>query len=139
MCFSDMDEGFADSERPGGCTLKLEGRPLSLEIRDCKVCLGGEFAGNVDLVFACDADAEERLVSSLTLRVPGDPDPLDVVGSGPASEGFEPSAGLLGDVHLRSDGLHLKEFHSDLSARRFAAQVAYSLGVRVLDTSESAG
>jgi hypothetical protein len=55
------------------------------------------------------------------------------------SQGFEPSAGLLGDVHLRSDGLHLKEFHSDLSARRFAAQVAYSLGVRVLDTSESAG
>ena len=84
-----MDDRFADSARLGSCTLKLEGRPVSLEIRECKICLGGEFAGNVDLVLACDAGTAELLVRSLILRVPGHSDPLDVAGWGPASEGFE--------------------------------------------------
>jgi hypothetical protein len=72
---------------PASLTLPLEGRARAFELIDCKVCLGGEFAGNVDLVLGCDEEVEAQLVGRLSVDVAGEPQPIDVIGSGPEENG----------------------------------------------------
>jgi hypothetical protein len=71
--------GFEMDQRAGERTrvhtLELGGREVTLEIRSCRVCLGGEFAGNIDLTVACDPQLAESLARQATLTGALDPKP----------------------------------------------------------------
>ncbi len=74
---------MVDSFGPGRRqVVDQDGRALAFEVRDCRVCLGGEFAGNVDLRIACEPELARTLQQRLALRLPGEPDPAFVLGSG---------------------------------------------------------
>jgi len=82
-----MSDEIRETDAPRSVTLELEGCTTTFELIDCKVCLGGEFAGNVDLVLDCDEESEAQLVRCLTIEAAGDPLPVGVLGSGPEEDG----------------------------------------------------
>ena len=54
----------------------------TFEVKDCKACLGGEFAENIDLSVAYASGGLDHPERHFTLRTPFDSEPLDVLGLG---------------------------------------------------------
>jgi hypothetical protein len=64
-------------------------RSFELRIDACRVFLGGEFAGNIEIDVACPADTVTRVGECLRVQVPGEP-PSDVaLGHGEYAQGIQ--------------------------------------------------
>jgi hypothetical protein len=77
-----------------------------------------------------------RIVERAQFRSFGDEGPAQPAWIA-SLEGPVAWAGEAGDVQLHSNELRLREFGSRRSALRYAARVALSLGMRVLDSSDT--
>ncbi|MGH0030562.1 MAG: hypothetical protein ACQGVC_12275 [Myxococcota bacterium] len=56
---------------PAAVVVKHDGVSLSLRFERCRIALGGEFAGNVDVDVACTPEAARAAAEQLTVRLPG--------------------------------------------------------------------
>jgi hypothetical protein len=69
--------------------VKVGGAPLALRFDACRVLLGGEFAGNIELDVACDAKDLDTVVDCLRVQVPGSPPSDMALGNGVYAQGIE--------------------------------------------------
>lgn len=64
-------------------------RSFELRIDACRVFLGGEFAGNIEIDIACPAGAVKRALDCLRVQVPGEP-PSDIaLANGEYAQGVQ--------------------------------------------------
>jgi hypothetical protein len=64
-------------------------RSFELRVDACRVILGGEFAGNIEVDVACPADAVGRAVDCLRIQTPGDPASDMALGNGEYAPGVQ--------------------------------------------------
>jgi hypothetical protein len=62
---------------------------FELRIDACRVFLGGEFAGNIEIDVACPADAVGRAVDCLRIQTPGEPASDMALGNGEYAPGVQ--------------------------------------------------
>ena len=74
---------------PVSVVVKHEGTTLGLRFPACRVALGGEFAGNVDVDVDCEAGALDAVVEHLSVQLPGAPPSGPALGHGPRRGGAE--------------------------------------------------
>lgn len=72
---------------PVQAVAKHRGRELRLRFEACRIAMGGEFAGNVDVDVACAAAARETVAEQLSVRLPGASETGPALGTGPFSSG----------------------------------------------------
>jgi len=70
-------------------TVKDGDRSIELRIDACRVFLGGEFAGNIEIDVACSADAVPRVVDCLRVQAPGEPASGMALGNGAYTAGTQ--------------------------------------------------
>ncbi|MBW2268982.1 MAG: hypothetical protein JRH16_10410 [Deltaproteobacteria bacterium] len=75
--------------QPVSAIVKDGDRSFSLRIDACRVFLGGEFAGNIEIDIACPADAVTRAVDCLRVQVTGEPSSDMALGNGEYAPGTQ--------------------------------------------------
>jgi hypothetical protein len=74
---------------PNAAVIKDGDRSFELRIDACRVFLGGEFAGNIEIDVACPADAVARAFDCLRVQVPGEPPSDMALGNGAYAPGVQ--------------------------------------------------
>jgi len=75
--------------QPVTAVVKGGGRSFELRVDACRVFLGGEFAGNIEIDVACPAEQVSRVADCLRVQTPAEP-PSDVaLGNGEYSPGIQ--------------------------------------------------
>ena len=74
---------------PNAAVMKDGDRSFELRIDACRVFLGGEFAGNIEIDVACPADAVARAFDCLRVQVPGEPPSDMALGNGAYAPGVQ--------------------------------------------------
>jgi len=74
---------------PVSAVVKSEGASLALRFDACRVLLGGEFAGNIELDIACDAGDVDTVADYLRVQVSGGPPSDPAIGNGEYLAGVE--------------------------------------------------
>ena len=75
--------------QPVTAVMKDGDRSIELRIDACRVVLGGEFAGNIELDLACPADAVARVFDCLRVQIPGKAPSDMALGNGAYAPGVE--------------------------------------------------
>lgn len=75
--------------RPASAMVKDGDRSFELRFDACRVHLGGEFAGNIEIDVACPADAVPRLAECLCVQAPGESPSGVALGHGEYAPGIQ--------------------------------------------------
>jgi len=88
---------------PVSAVVKCDGASFELRFDACRLFLGGEFAGNVEVDLGCDAGVVGTVMDCLRIQVPGGPQSDVALGSGSYESGASlvfsaPSFGRLAEL-----------------------------------------
>jgi hypothetical protein len=81
-------------------------RSFELRIDACRVFLGGEFAGNIEVDVACPADAVTPAIDCLRVQMPGESPSDTALAHGEYAQGIQLvfwADGSTGSRHCRSN------------------------------------
>ncbi len=84
-----MPQPVSAAVQPVSAAVKDGDRSFQLRIDACRIFLGGEFAGNIEIDVACPADAVTRAVDCLRVQVPGEPPSDMALGNGEYAPGIQ--------------------------------------------------
>ncbi len=124
----------------GPVVVKHEGTDLRLRFDACRIALGGEFGGNVDVDVTCDAGAVDALLEHLEVALPGGARSGPAIATGERSGGVTLCFWIESILRLSATPDHVELCFAGAAVARLAAALDESLpleqAIRLLDPAE---